>query len=296
LDILIARKLRHPIYGLEISALRFWSICEFRDTVLIGAVGTVRLPETEDLSSVQRNLLDNFFRLLSIERKLFERARRRRAGSGRSAVLQIERERRRLGRELHTGAGQMLAAIRWQLEVISTELPEPPPKVNTALQSIATLSAQTLEQVRSLSHRLHPPEWQRLTLESAIRQLWEITGIPQRLDATLEIDHLPGEPDFEIKVLFYRAFQEALSNILRHSQATRIEAALKVDGPWLTLTIRDNGIGFDLGKMQTTPANLASGIGLRSIREMAESLGGKFEVDSGPLGTKLVISVTTYPA
>jgi two-component system NarL family sensor kinase len=190
----------------------------------------------------------------------------------------------------------MLAAIRWQLEVIATELPEPPNAVRQALENISTLTNQTLEQVRSISRRLHPPEWQRLSLESAIRQLWEISGIPTRLAASLQIDPLPVDPDLEVKVLIYRAFQEAISNVARHSHATSIDAELRVKDARLTLTIKDNGVGFDVLAMLSAPANLSSGIGLRSIRETAQGLGGSFEVESGASGTKLIISVAMSPA
>ncbi|MCU1238145.1 MAG: histidine kinase [Candidatus Solibacter sp.] len=302
LDILAVTKLRQP-HHIDFSSLRFWVVSEFHDAVLIAAIGTIPVPETQDLSSLHRNLTGNFFRLLSVERRLFERARRRRGNRGKSAIQQIEMERRRLGRELHTGVGQVLAAISWQLEVISADLPEPSPQIQHALENMATLTAQALEQVRGVSQRLHPPEWQRLTLESALRQLWEISGIPERLEANLQLDPLPGEPDLEVKVLLYRAFQEALSNVARHSKATRIDACLVVSdvisggvsGPEVTLSIADNGVGFDLGKLLATPANLTAGLGLRSIRETAESLGGKFEAESGPSGTKLVISVALSP-
>jgi signal transduction histidine kinase len=289
IDILAVKTLTHPVDGLAVSTPGLWHIFKFRDTVLIGLVGRSAIPEAQDLNSLHRSMAVNFFRLLKVERRLYERTRRRR-GAGKSAVRQIELERQRLGRELHTGVGQMLAAIRWQLEVISTALPEPTANVAHALESIATLAEQALEQVRSVSRRLHPPEWQRLTLESAIRQLWEISGIPQRLTATLQIDPLPREPNLEVKVLLYRALQEALSNVARHSQATRIAVRLAVTDSVLTLSIRDNGVGFNLEKTIAAPPNLISGIGLRSIRETAESLGGKFQVESGPYGTTLVIS------
>ena len=71
---------------------------------------------------------------------------------------------------------------------IALELPAPPDKVRQALDSISTLAADTLEQVRAISRRLHPPEWQRLTLESAVRQFWSVSGIPQRFEAELRID------------------------------------------------------------------------------------------------------------
>jgi two-component system NarL family sensor kinase len=204
-------------------------------------------------------------------------------------------ERQRLGRELHTGVGQALAAIRLQLEVIAAELPVAPGSVAHALRNIATLTEETMEQVRSLSRRLHPPEWQRLTLETAIRQLWETSGVPECFAASLTLDPLPCEPYLEVKILIYRGLQEALSNLVRHSRATRIDAALEVRNGQLLLTIRDNGVGFDAERLFSARDNAAAGIGLRSIREAAQELGGRLIVESGADGTKLEISIPPFP-
>ena len=77
-----------------------------------------------------------------------------------------------------------------------------------------------VDQVRALSHRLHPPEWQRLTLESAVEQLWSLSGIPARFEASLRVEPLPREPGLELKTLVYRAAQEALSNIAHPTMGT----------------------------------------------------------------------------
>ena len=71
--------------------------------------------------------------------------------------------------------------------------------------------------------------------------------------------------------------------------------ALEVRDGELILSIRDNGVGFDAAAMFSAPASVASGIGLRSIRETAQELGGRLEVESGPDGTKLVVSVAPFP-
>ena len=251
--------------------------------------------KTKDIAALQKRPTGHFIRLLGLCRRLSGSAQRREPG-GRQAVRQIEMERQRLGRELHTGIGQMLAAIHLQLEVISAELPSPPPNVGHALQSISTLAADSLAQVRDISKRLHPPEWQRLTLESAIRQLWEICGIPQRFQASLAIQPLPWEPSLETKILIYRGLQEALSNIVRHSRATRVTVALEASDGQLVLSVGDNGVGFDAQRAFSAPPSLASGIGLRSIRETAQELGGELEVKSGADGTKLVVTVASFPA
>jgi signal transduction histidine kinase len=278
---------------IDVEPLCFWRVWESPDSLLIGVHPVeAELKGTKDLVALQGRLTGHFFHLMGLERHLFATALERRGRGGRKAVRQIEMERQRLGRELHTGVGQMLAAIRLQLEVIAAELPSPPASVGKALNSISILATDTLQQVRDLSRRLHPPEWQRLTLESAIRQLWEISGVPQRFEASLQIDPLPGEPDLEVKILIYRGLQEALSNLARHSRATRIVAALQVSGGRLSLTVQDNGVGFDPQRVFSAPPSVASGIGLRSIREIAQGLGGRLDVESGPDGTKLVVSVS----
>ena len=255
-----------------------------------------RSPEESEaaLLRLQARLSLHYFRLLKAERVLARRVYRRR-GSGLRALHQIELERERLGRELHTSVGQQLSAIRLQAEVIAGELSPEGSPVRQALDRIFTLTADALEQVRSISKHLHPPEWQRLSLAAALEQLWELSGIPQRFEASLLIGPLPREPELEAKILIYRAAQEAVSNLIRHSRATRVNAALAENSGQLVLTFQDNGVGFDAARVFAAPASVTGGIGLRSIREQAESVGGKLVIASGPDGTKLEVSVPFNP-
>ncbi len=275
--------------------LRFDRLLGNGDRMLISAQTAVSVEarvrhDDVELMNLQGNLLRHYFRLQLAERKLSTRARHGRPGSGAGALRQIELERQRLGRELHTGVGQLLAAIRLQLEIIEKVMPNPPEPAVAALGRISLLASDALEQVRSVSKRLHPPEWQRLTLEAALQQLWDMSGIPQRFQTSLRIEPLPREPEFEIKVLLYRSAQEALSNVARHSRATRIEMSLEPRDGRVILTIRDNGVGFDVTAMLAGPASVASGIGLRSVREQTAAMGGKVDIASGPEGTTLEIS------
>lgn len=123
-----------------------------------------------------------------------------------------------------------------------------------------------------------------------MRQLWDLSGIPQKFDASLRIEPLPREPGLELKIVTYRAAQEAFSNLTQHAQATRVEASLETRGGSLVLTVRDNGAGFDAARLLAAPASLASGIGLRSIREQAAGLGARIDIRSGPAGTTLEFS------
>ena len=289
-------ELGSPEYLPLAGQLQFWQVWESPSSVLLGVWLEASGFDFNELQPIEGSMLRQFFRLVRSQRALSDRARTRRRPGGRNAVRQVERERQRLGRELHTGVGQMLAAIRLQLDVIERELPAPPRAVGQALNSISVLAAQTLEQVRGISKRLHPPEWQRLTLESALRQLWELSGIAQRFQGELQVDPLPCEPDLEVKTLIYRAFQEALSNLARYSGASRVDATLRQWGDTLTLSVHDDGVGFHVGKTLAAPASVSTGIGLRSIREATEGLGGKFEIKSGPDGTTLEVSVALAPA
>jgi signal transduction histidine kinase len=246
------------------------------------------LVQGDSLLSLQHDLLLHYFRLECAERRLARLARRGEAGG--RAAHQVELERQRLGRDLHTGVGQLLTAIRLQVDAVEMQLPDAPAAVRQALQRISTLAHDAQGQAHALSYRLHPPEWQRLTLEEALRQLWELSGIPQSFDASLRIEPLLREPGLELKILAYRAAQEAFSNLAQHARAKRVEASLETRAGQLVLTVRDNGGGFDVARLLSAPASLASGIGLRSIREQAAGLGGKVDIRSGPEGTTLELS------
>jgi signal transduction histidine kinase len=276
--------------------LSFSPVMSTSERVLLSALPKSPAGHTASaLRGLESSLLRNYFRLQILERNLSARVRQHKRGGGRQAIRQMERERQRLGRELHTGVGQLLAAIRLQLEVVAAQLPTPPEPAQQALDSISALASDALEQVRSISKRMHPPEWQRLSLESALGQLWELSGIPQRSDGTARLETLPQQPEQEVKVLFYRAAQEALSNLTRHAQATRIEMTLRAEDGSVVLKIQDNGVGFNVARLWAAPPSVSSGIGLRSIREQAEAIGGKLQIESGPLGTTLLVTAPFAP-
>ena len=243
------------------------------------------------LIELENRFLDHLLKLQAIESQLWRAASRLRGRAGRRAVRMIERERQRLGRELHTGVGQLLAAIRLQLEVAGTHLPNASPPVQQALARIDALAAEALDQVRSVSRRLHPPEWQRLRIEDALRQLWETSGMTELFAGTVDAPPLDFDPDPEVKTLIYRATQEAISNIARHAKASRVYLALSCVKGKLRLAVHDDGVGFDPDRALAGKPSITSGIGLRSIREQAADLGGKLLVRSGPLGTTLEVFV-----
>jgi signal transduction histidine kinase len=212
------------------------------------------------------------------------------AGSGRrgapgSIVEELDRERSRIARELHAGAGQPLAGIKLNLEMLDDCSPSLPQPAREALLRLRTLADQALAQVRAVSHRLHPPDWQRLTIEDALFALVDSSGLESRIETELDIAELPAQPSHSVKIALYRCAQECLGNIARHSGATRLVLSLSMNGRCLELRVTDNGTGFPRGVPSGT------GIGLRSIREQASALGGIAHIASGAEGTTIQISI-----
>lgn len=205
-----------------------------------------------------------------------------RAGQHRSrggAILQeLERERSRISRELHAGAGQPLAGIKMNLGMLHDCFESLPPRGREALSRVETLADRALEQVRAVSHSLHPPQWQSLTTEQAIRELAQSSGLP----TTLELNPLAIEPELPIKIALYRCAQECISNILRHSGASWFRLSLARHGEMIELHVKDDGHGFD-------PAAQGQGIGLRALREHAKNLGGSCEITSSASGTTVIV-------
>jgi signal transduction histidine kinase len=255
------------------GTFRLWPAFIMPDTLVLAA--QAERPRETAPDGLGEGLLAHYFRLEKAERKLAAATRGLRAGRRATALHQIERERQRLGRELHTGVGQMLAAIRLQLEAVAAQMPNPAEAVQQALGRIDWLSQEALQQVRGISRRLYPPEWQKLSIEEALQQLWEVSGIAQRLDGRLSLERLPREPAHEIKVLIYRTAQEALSNIARHSSASHAQMTLETKSDKIVLTVHDDGPGFDLGA-----PGAKGGLGLRSMRDAAAEAGARLEVES----------------
>jgi signal transduction histidine kinase len=209
--------------------------------------------------------------------------------SGAALLTELERERSRIARELHAGAGQPLAGIKLHLEILdecTSAIPDSASldSARLTIGRLQTLAEQALSQVRAVSHRLHPPEWQEMTMDQAMESLVESSGLSRSLKLTRDLRPLPEEPSHGVKVQMYRCAQECISNIIRHSGATEASVSLVGDDGRLILTIADNGRGFDT-------ASKNSGIGLRAIAENAASMGGNSKITSGAEGTRIVVSL-----
>jgi signal transduction histidine kinase len=211
-------------------------------------------------------------------------AKRCRPRSGPALLTELERERSRIARELHAGAGQPLAGIKLHLEILGECAAGLPDSARVTISRLHTLAEQALGQVRAVSHRLHPPDWQQMTTAQALESLLDSSGLSERCKVTRDIRPLAEEPAHDIKVQIYRCAQECVSNIIRHSGASEALISLVAEDDQVVLTVADNGGGF--GMSTRNP-----GIGLRAIAETAGSAGGTSRIASGRDGTKIVVSL-----
>jgi len=239
----------------------------------------------------QSNATRNYFRLLRAQQSLAVLGRSSRS-AGAVVMEALETERTRIARELHSGAGQTLAGIKVNVELIARRSPDLPEPVRTGLDRIQSLADHALSEIRSVSQRLHPPDWQRLDLAQAIEWLWITTGIPEKFHATLELRSLESEIPDAVRFAIYRAAQEGLTNVLRHSGATEVKLQLGEQSHQIHLVLQDNGKGFDVEDLLhgALDPNLR-GIGLRAMRDEVFLLGGEFQLTSTGDGTRLAITL-----
>ena len=193
-------------------------------------------------------------------------------------TLAQEEERRRISRELHDGLGTSLADMANRLSVCLQLVRDDPLKVERGLNEVITLLRQQISEIRELINQLRPLALDQLGLVEALHQYVERFDYESGIDASLIVSgSLPANPLTEVTV--YRVVQESLTNIRKHAQATAVQVDLRVSEHNLEVAVSDDGRGFDTEK---AVHSTTGGIGLTSMRERAELVGGSFTIESNP--------------
>lgn len=187
-----------------------------------------------------------------------------------SAIDGQDQERQRLSRELHDGIGQSMIAIRLRLAAIETGLPE---KLKQNYQSVISLTDSLIDEVRAISNALMPPALAEFGLMPAIRNLCynltETNGIKTVLDGEIPAQVLGRKA----RLYIFRILQESLNNAAKHAEATEITISAKAENHLLSISITDNGKGFD-----QQSSCVLKGHGLNNIRERASLLKGEASI------------------
>jgi len=204
-------------------------------------------------------------------------------------VLSQEKERARVASELHDGVSQLLVSVKFIFESAQARVAM---LNDETLRSIDKMMEQGLErinevlrEVRRISHGLRPTALDDLGLVAALSQMLDEFAQRTHLQIRFKAEDNPMIPEAVATALF-RVVQEAINNIERHAHATEVTVTLMNRAQALRLSITDNGIGFDPVLAAELPRE---GLGLSSMRERIETLGGLFFIRSEPVGTSIDI-------
>ena len=246
---------------------------------------TERKRKDEELNAV-RNELEK--RVVDRTADLQRAENALRALSGRLLQMQDE-ERRRIARELHDSAGQILAALKMSLFPVQQRIVEVDPSCLGAMNESLSLVDELTKELRTISHLLHPPLLDELGLPSAIQ--WYVEGFAERskVRVTLELPENLGRLSRELETTLFRIVQECLTNIHRHSGSSTAQIRVDHTPEQIKLEVRDQGKGFpiEISTMSTTPVR--PGVGIQGMRERVRQLRGEFDIQSGNEGTVVTV-------
>jgi PAS domain S-box-containing protein len=218
------------------------------------------------------------------ERALQESRRELRALARRLINAQ-EEERRRISRQLHDDFSQKLALLAFDASGL-VQAPPSSDQMKETLGNIHSRIVQMSEDVRRISHQLHPSILEDLGLAAALHEVCEEFSAREGIEATLEQEKMPESLPMEVKSCLYGIAQEALHNISKHAHATHVRLSLVGNPQGVQMSIHDDGAGFDLH------AGHAHGLGLVSMKERARMVQGELSIHSQPgQGTEVKASV-----
>jgi signal transduction histidine kinase/DNA-binding response OmpR family regulator len=201
-----------------------------------------------------------------------------------------DEERRHIARELHDSAGQTLAALGMHLAQIARGSAETSPHAAKEIESAQELLQQLQKEIRTTSYLLHPPLLDEMGLSSALA--WYIEGLQERsgLQIDLSIPENFGRIPRDLELVIFRLVQECLTNIHRHSGATR--AAIRVErlNTLISVQITDNGHGMPPEKLSEIQSG-GYGVGLRGMRERVRQFHGEMRIESETSGTRILVVI-----
>lgn len=203
-----------------------------------------------------------------------------------------EQARKNIAQELHDHEGQMLLAVKMNLDKIKRDLTSDPEKLQTVkslLSDTQELLNQTIDEIRTLTFELRPPMLEDFGLMPALKWILGSFEGWSGVKVSLKSKGMERRYSRDIEVALFRIAQEALTNISKHARAKEVTILVTNQDTGVNMSIRDNGVGFDAERLLPTSG---SGMGLLNIKERVDMLGGKVEIISQPRkGTTININI-----
>jgi len=280
---------RQNSFGLNLSALKkdgsefpleislgtlrtedsFWVTCDIRDISDRMKAEQAQTQLVEELKQSREQLQALTYRLQEVQ----------------------EYERRQVSAELHDRIGQNLTGLNLNLQIIENQLgPKSDAAVLNRLEDSLNLVEETTRQVRDVMADLHPPMLDEYGLVSALH--WYSSNFSQRTGINTKVTGNEFRPRLaqDVEMALFRLVQEALNNVAKHAQATKVEITVESVGENACLIIQDNGLGFD-PQARSTPGDQPHW-GLINMQQRVASFGGQLTIDSAPgQGTQISVCV-----
>jgi signal transduction histidine kinase len=192
----------------------------------------------------------------------------------------------------------MLAAVNMNLAQVEAEIDKLSPDAGKAMANNTGLLQEISNEIRTISHLLHPPLLDDVGLQSALE--WYIEGFSERSKIHVDLD-LPedfGRLPRNLEITLFRMVQECLTNIHRHSGSTTAGVRVERSEDQVRLEVRDSGKGIAADTQATLASGKLSGVGLRGMSERLRQMGGQLEVHSNGKGTKVsaILPLEASPA
>jgi signal transduction histidine kinase len=257
-----------PIRDLEGKIVKWYGTCS----------------DIHDSKLLEQSIRDN---AIELEKMVDRRTDELRLLSVRLITAQ-DQERRRIARDLHDGLGQELAVAKMVLDKLLLQKPAQPQEQTWAQAS--SIVDRAIQQVRTLSHLLHPPLLDEVGLLSALA--WYVEGLTKRSGIETFLDVQP--PDFprlvpEVETAIFRIVQEALTNVFRHSGAQKVWITLNQRDGLIVVAVLDDGKGIDKRVAELRPESV--GVGIGGMKQRAKEFGGELRLTNADPGTLLELRI-----
>jgi PAS domain S-box-containing protein len=199
-----------------------------------------------------------------------------------------DQERRRIARELHDSAGQILTALGLNLSLVQSENGNTGSRTAKAIEESVSLVQELSRELRTISHLLHPPLLDEVGLASALRSYLDGFTERSKIKVDLELPEDLGRLPQDLETAIFRIVQECLTNIHRHSQSPVARIRIRRTDSEVSLEVEDRGKGIPPEKRQAMDSGGTAGVGIRGMRERLRQLGGSLEINSNNIGTVVV--------
>lgn len=188
-----------------------------------------------------------------------------------------ETERQRLAKEIHDGIGPLMSTIRMNLDAVKTKLSDAPEKTQRQIGAMDELIQTVATDIRSISHSLMPGALIDFGLVQALKGLCDKINQSEIVKIEFHYRGFTDRLDSNVELNLYRIAQELINNALKYAQAKEIVVQLVKRKSEISLTVEDDGLGFDPNKLTNL---LDTGIGMRNIKTRVDVLGGEFTIDT----------------